>query len=400
MPGYITLLLVLIWGGLLGFYARDLRRSWREPVLRYPVVIFESDDWGAGPLDQVQALAGLRETLVQFKDETGRSPVATLGVILATADTQRIRETGCDKYFSINLSEPVFTPLREAMQQGVRQGVFALHLHGMEHYWPPALIQAAIKDESVREWLQSDGFHGTESLPSPLQTRWVDASVLPSNPLDAETMRTAIAEEMNLFGVCFNIRPRVAVATTFVWSEEVEAQWARMGIDVIVTPGSRYTCREATGKPGGVDKRMVNGELSKHGQIYLVRDVYFEPSLGHTPEKLLNDATTLVRLGRPCLVEMHRFNFMGSTEQRDANLRALEAALERLQHALPDVRFMTSLELADAIRTRTPALIQIQLIPRIRVWLRRIQQIRGFARLARISGLTLPLWMMGKAIGV
>jgi len=39
------------------------------------------------------------------------------------------------------------------------------------------------------------------------------------------------------------------------------------------------------------------------------------------------------------------------------------------------------------------------LIPRIRVWLRRIQQIRGFARLARISGLALPLWMTGKAVG-
>ena len=399
MPGYITLFLVLVWGGLLGFYARDLRRGWREPVLRYPVAIFESDDWGAGPLGQAKALTGLCETLVQFKDETGRPPVATLGIILATADTQRIRDTGCAEYFSVNLSEPVFTPLREAIQQGVRQGVFALHLHGMEHYWPAALMQAAEKDESVREWLQSDGFRGTESLPSPLQTRWVDANVLPSRPLAAEALHTAIAEEINLFGACFNIRPKVAVATTFVWTEEVETQWARMGIDVIVTPGARYTSREASGKPGGVDKFMVNGELSKNGQIYLVRDVYFEPSLGHTPEKLLNDAMRNMHLGRPCLVEMHRFNFMGPLQQRDASLHALETALEQLQKAFPDMRFMTSLELADAIRTRTPALMEMRLIPHMRVWLRRIQQIRGFATLARISGLTLPLWMMSKVVG-
>ena len=104
MLGYITLFLILIWGGLLGYYVRDLQRSWREPVLRYPVVIFESDDWGAGPLDQVIALKNLREILARFKDEMGRTPVATLGVILAIADTRRIRNAGCIEYFSVSLS--------------------------------------------------------------------------------------------------------------------------------------------------------------------------------------------------------------------------------------------------------------------------------------------------------
>lgn len=301
MLNCITLFLIVVWGGLLGFYARDLRRSWREPVLRYPVVIFESDDWGAGPLDQTKALADLREILVRFKDGMGRTPVATLGVILATADTRRIRDAGGAVYFSASLSATVYTPLREVMEEGVRQGVFALHLHGMEHYWPQTLMQAAVKDANVRDWLQSDGIPRTEFLPSPLQARWTDASVLPSRALESEALRAAITEEASLFVSCFNVRPRVAVATTFVWTEEVEAAWANAGVDVIITPGVRNTCRDATGKPGGEDKRMVNGELSKNGQMYLLRDVYFEPMLGHTPERLVNDARERARLGRPCL---------------------------------------------------------------------------------------------------
>lgn len=399
MPGYITLFLILVWGGLLAFYARDLRRSWREPVLRFPVVIFESDDWGAGPLDQAKALENLREILARFKDRMGRTPVATLGIILATADTQRIRNAGGVEYFSARLSEPLYAPLREVMNEGVRQGVFALHLHGMEHYWPQALMQAAAKDMSVRDWLQSDAIPGTESLPSPLQARWTDASVLPSRTLENEALHAAVTEEASLFATCFNLRPRVAVATTFVWTEEVEAAWAKEGIDVIITPGVRYTCRDATGKPGGVDKRMVNGDLSKSGQIYLVRDVYFEPMLGHAPERLVNDARERAHLGRPCLVEMHRFNFIGAEEKRDTSLRVLEAALEQLQHTFPEMRFMTSLELANAMRTKMPALVEAKLTPRIRIWLRRIEQIRGFAKLARISGLAVPLWMIGKAVG-
>lgn len=395
----ITLFLILVWGGLIVFYARDLRHSWREPVLRYPVVIFESDDWGAGPLDQAKALENLREILARFKDRMGRTPVATLGVILATADTRRIRNAGGAEYFAANLSIPLYAPLREVMEAGVRQGVFALHLHGMEHYWPQSLMQAAVKDASVRDWLQSAGIPATESLPSPLQARWTDASVLPSRALASAVLRTAITEETRQFGACFKIRPRVAVATTFVWTEEVEAAWANEGINVIITPGARYTCREATGKPGGVDKRMVNGELSTSGQIYLVRDVYFEPMLGHTPQRLVSDAREHVRLGRPCLVEMHRFNFIGATAKCDTSLRVLEAALELLQRAFPEMRFMASLELANAMRTKTPALVEAKLIPRFRIWLRRIEQIRGFAKLARITGLGVPLWMLGKALG-
>lgn len=399
MPGYITFFLVLVWGGLLGFYARDLCRSWHEPVLRYPVVIFESDDWGAGPLDQVKALENLREILARFKDRMGRTPVATLGIILATADTQRIRNAGGIEYFSAKLSEPVYAPLREVMNEGVRQGVFALQLHGMEHYWPQALMRAAAKDANVRDWLQSDGIPGTESLPSPLQARWTDASVLPSRALKSEALHAAVTEETSLFGTCFNARPCVAVATTFVWTEEVEAAWAKAGVDVIITPGVRYTCRDATGKPGGEDKRMVNGELSKNGQVYLVRDAYFEPVLGHTPERLVNDAKEHARLGRPCLVEMHRFNFIGTAEKCDTSFRVLEAALDQLQHTIPEIRFMTSLELADAMRTKMPALVETKPTPRIRVWLRRIEQIRGFAKLTKISGLAVPLWIIGKAVG-
>ncbi len=399
MLSNIALFLTLVWGGLLGFYARDLRRSWREPVLRFPVVIFESDDWGAGPLAQAKALENLREILTQFKDKVGRSPVMALGVILATADTRRIRDTGGTEYFSSNLLEPLYTPLREGIEAGMRQGVFSLHLHGMEHYWPQSLMRAAVKDTNVRDWLQGNNIPSTESLPSPLQARWTDASTLPSHALDSEALNAAVSEEASLFGTCFKIRPRVAVATTFVWTEEVETAWAKQGVDVIITPGARYTCRDSTGQPGGADKRMANGELSKSGQIYLVRDVYFEPMLGHSPEQLVSDARERTLLGRPCLVEMHRFNFIGTAEKCDSSLRVLESAMEQLRCTFPEIRFMTSLELADAMRTKMPALAETNLTPRIRIWLRRIERIRGFAKLTKISGLAIPLWMIGKAIG-
>jgi hypothetical protein len=96
---------------------------------------------------------------------------------------------------------------------------------------------------------------------------------------------------------------------------------------------------------------------------------------------------------------MHRFNFIGAEEKCNTSLHVLKNALERLQHAYPETRFMTSLELAEAMRTKIPALLEIKPIPKIRIWLRRIEKIRGFAKLSKISGLALPLWLIGKAIG-
>jgi hypothetical protein len=46
-------LLLLLWLGVLLAFAAPLAARWREPVFKYPVLMIESDDWGAGPLVMV-----------------------------------------------------------------------------------------------------------------------------------------------------------------------------------------------------------------------------------------------------------------------------------------------------------------------------------------------------------
>jgi hypothetical protein len=40
--------------------AAPVRAAWREPVLRHPVLIIESDDWGPGPAQQAKPSAAWR----------------------------------------------------------------------------------------------------------------------------------------------------------------------------------------------------------------------------------------------------------------------------------------------------------------------------------------------------
>ncbi len=192
------------------------------------------------------------------------------------------------------------------------------------HYWPPAVLAAAQSDASVRDWLTAPDPAATEDLPSPLQSRWVDASSLPSHALSPEAIRQAVAAEAAAYRAVFGNAPQVAVATTFVWNDAVEAAWAQAGVEVVITPGRRATCRNAAGQPACVDATMLTGERSLAGQTYLVRDVYFEPALGHAPQRLVDGLLARTRQGRACLVETHRFNFL---QALDASLDALETGL-------------------------------------------------------------------------
>lgn len=386
-------MLLVLWASVLLAFAGPLIARWREPVLKYPILIIESDDWGAGPLVQADALHRLSTLLQRVRDRSGRPALMTLGVVLEIPDGERIAAAGGTEYHAMRLADARFDAVRTAMTDGIEAGVFAPQLHGQCHYWPAALLAAAGTHPAVGDWLTSPEPASTEALPSPLQSRWVDASSLPSRPLDPADIQQAAAREAADYAAIFGHAPAAAVATTFVWNDAVEAGWATAGVDVVITPGHRATCRNAVGQPACVDSTMLTGEHSLTGQTYLVRDVYFEPALGHAPQRLVDGLLARARQGRACLAETHRFNFL---QALDASLATLEAGLNAALAACPNVRFLSPLELAHAIRTRNPDWIETRLLPRLAAWRARLDEVPRFRRVARLTGLALPLAWLGR----
>lgn len=384
---FVLILLVTIaavWAGIFAIYAATLMRIWREPVLRHPVVIFESDDWGAGPMDQVAALRRLREILGEIHDETQHPAVMTLGVVLGVADTDAIRQNGGDTYRRRDLTSSAQAAILEELRAGIAAGVFAPQLHGMEHYWPAALMRAAQHDARVRDWLGEQELR-TEALPDALQSRWVDGAELPSRPLGAVEVAAAVTEEITMFEKLFHQTPRVAVPNTFVWTAEVEQAWAAQGVCFVVTPGMRYTARDEQGKLVGDNVQLRNGQQGAAGIMYLVRDVYFEPARGHEPHRAVADIRARTRLGRPALIESHRFNYLGP--QAEASFASLQALLCLALEQLPGLRFMSTQALGEALLASDPELVEQGFAVRWAVWVRRSLILPRFGRLARLAGL-------------
>ncbi|KXX63323.1 hypothetical protein [Marichromatium gracile] len=392
----LVVLLLCGWCAILLVYRRRLLRLWREPMLAAPVLIIESDDWGPGPASHVAALERLVELLARHRDAWGRAAVMTIGAVLAIADTAAIRAGEISCYRRRRLCDSDGVAMREVLLAGRARGVLALQLHGMEHYWPQSLLTAARRDAEVRDWLETAAGSDTERLPSALQSRWTDVTTLPSRPLPEAEIRAAVAEEVACFETSFGTRPLVAVPPTFVWTEQVERAWAEAGVRVIITPGRRLTGRDRAGQPGGCDRDILNGERGAGGVRYLVRDLYFEPALGHRPERLCDELARHFALGRPALIETHRFNFTG--EQAETAYAALETLLEQARARWPGLRFMSAEALAAGQATGAEWLVGDR-ARRLEVWLRRAARIDRLRKLAWSSGLALPVWALLAVLG-
>jgi len=330
------------------FQRRVVAHYWREPMVAAPVLVIESDDWGPGFEGQTIALARLRDLLRSHRDCQGRPVVMTLGVLLAAPDRRVMRREGRQRYRCVTLADGRHEGLCEEMRKGEAEGVFSLQLHGHEHFWPPALMARAQVDETVGRWLVDPGEAEIYALPSYLQSRWVDTSTLPTSPLPStETMRAA-QTEVALYRDLFGVAPRVVVPPTFVWTQELEQIWAGLGVEVVVTPGTRYPAR---GKDGGLvsdGSILCNGQHLCNGMVAAVRNGYYEPRLGHDVEEALRSFAGNVRCARPTLLESHGFNYVG--EEGEAGLHGLARLLERLKERYPGIRFVSTLELMRELK--------------------------------------------------
>jgi hypothetical protein len=385
-------LLLAGWIGILLWYARPLVAFWREPALKVPVLILESDDWGPAPPDHAEMLSAIARLLAEYSDRRDHHPVMTLAVVLAIPEPG---QGASDTPRELTMADPRFRPVVEAMQAGVRDGVFQLQLHGRSHYWLPALVEAASTDPAVAGWLAGPDTWHTEALPAELQSRWEPRIGGKPFTISDEAARSAAEHDARLFHECFGTAATIAVPTRFDWYPALERGWAAAGVHTVVTPGRYDSHSGQFGDPASF-KRITNGMRSEHVG-YVVRDQYFEPFKGHTAEHGLRALETNTALGRPTLLETHRANFL-EPALRDASLSAIRALLEGALARFPDLRFLSTEELVRAMAARSGDLLDESLRGRLHAWLSRVRTLHRFWKLARLSGLALVLIRVEKLV--
>lgn len=99
------------------------------------------------------------------------------------------------------------------------------------------------------------------------------------------------------------------------------------------------------------------GETNSIGQIYLTRNIPFEPSKDkkyNWVSEALKRIEIAFKCGKPAVINTHRVNYIGYLElnNRTQNLYLLKVLLDEIIRKWPDVEFMSSDKLIDIIKNR------------------------------------------------
>ena len=385
-----------------------LKSTWREPYFADTPILIESDDWGPGADFQAGRLSKILSCLESHKDSVNRSAVITADIVLSAPDIEKIT-TAPDFAYHRKMLDEHYPEIYQAMLKGIKTGTFVPQLHGLEHLNSQALSRLCQQNDSrVADAVSDPNGWNWESLAPPLQGHYVDGSSLPSQSIKPENAQTIIALATQTFQMLFGNPSISTVAPCYLWNSEIESIWQSYGIRVIQTAGYRCDGIDENGKHHE-DKQLIRpGDKSDTGQIYLVRNVMYEPVDGrHNAETAYQEALSAFTQALPICISTHRYNYTRSEEDFQQSLTGLDKLLSAVTQTFSNTRFVSSPELGEQISSATavitnpfndtqwPPLKQLSGTKKIAPFLRRLYTRHPkLVLLSYLTGLIIPVWLI------
>jgi hypothetical protein len=342
------------------------------------IVVFESDDWGTvrtsskdsysallklgyevnkcpynrnDALESNDDLERLFEILLHFKDCKGNHPVITANNIVANPDFDKIRDAQFNEYFYEPFSQtlnryPHHDKVIEYYHEGIRQGIFRPQFHGREHVnvrrWLAALRSG---DSAALDAFNFGMFTLHKGGVSIGRKEYLD-SFGGSSKAEHETYDEILREGLSLFEDLWGYRSKSFIAPCYIWPMYVESVLSTLGVTLIQgTHVQRIPSGDQTLKVSR--KYHYTGQRNRLGQMYLVRNVFFEPSWNGAIDHVgacMREIDIAFRWKKPAVISSHRVNYIGSIckDNRDQGLRQLERLIAQVLKKYPDVEFLSS----------------------------------------------------------
>ena len=346
------------------------------------LVVFESDDWGSvrtrdldalnylkgknfetehsnfvryDSLESSEDLSRLFEVLTSVKDSKGRNAVFTPMTIVGNPDFSAIKENKFQEFVVEPFTEtakryPGSERVLDQYKQGMESGIWQPEYHGREHLnhlrWLRGL-KAGEKGLIAPFEVESFGF----DLVDGQQIRDHLAAYDPEFKSDIPLLEQSLVEGIDMFRSILGVGPRYFVASRSPEPKAFEQSLAKGGIKYL----TRYKLqRYPIGD--GTFRRELNwlGKRNRFDQIVITRNAGFEPS--DNPnfdwiDSCLNELQLAFQFKKPAVISSHRVNYIGRLSQSNQSdgLEKLEELLKRIVARWPEVEFVSSRELGEAI---------------------------------------------------
>lgn len=355
-----------------------LRNSFNQKRLKEKLVIIESDDWGSIRVSSKGALSNLKkkgypvsgcsfnkydglesdldleylfEVLASVKGANGNCAILTANNIVGNPDFEKIQQSNFTEYFF----EPFFETYKRYMQHsnvmnlyksGIENKVILPQFHGREHVnvfnWMSDLKKG---NKYAHDTFNNQMFSTYLGNGSSCRKEYLN-SMAYDNEESKKLVINSIIEGLDLFEAIWGFRSETIIAPCYEWNPDIEETFNNLGIKLI--QGGR-----AQIVPFANGNKIINhynGKRNDLGQIYVVRNIQFEPATNFQKD-WVNDSLCSISNSflwkQPAIISSHRLNYIGWLNQknRDFGLKTLSDLLKQIVRRWPDVNFISSNQL-------------------------------------------------------
>lgn len=353
--------------------------SWKS---KKKIVVFESDDWGMTRMPSIESykrllnkgyplkecpysqndaletnsdVEHLLNLLNQHKNEKNRQPIFTLNNVIANPDFLKIKESGYSTYFRESFidtykktekSEKVYSILK----QGIDDGLVYPQYHATEHLSINRWMNALQKGDKIAIDAFNEGMYTIYSgVPTTCHKEFLDTFGLQHNQ-EIATFESIINYGLNYFEKAWGFKSKSFIAPCYIWPTFIEKFLHDNGVEYI--QGTRVQRNAVNDKRIITKKYHFTGQTNNFSQVYLVRNVTFEPSLySNSVNSALKEIEFAFKFNSPAIISSHRVNYIGrlNEKNRKNGLEKLNSLLVQILKKWPNVEFMTTTELGKLI---------------------------------------------------
>lgn len=345
------------------------------------IIVIESDDWGSirmpsrkvyrallsggipvdrSPYCKYDSLASeddllsMFDVLRNYRDSDGRHPAVTANCVVANPDFEKIKKSKFCEYYYEPISDtflryPEHGNCLKIWKEGIDDNIFLPQSHGREHLNVPLWLSLLQNNNSIFRTAFENEMWGLsrdviKGMPVSIQ-----AAFDTKRRGEMNEHKKIIISALDLFEKLFQYRSESFIANNFIWHPDIEEAMNVKGIHYL--QGMKYQKLPLMNHKKHHLIRHFLGEKNSFGQIYLIRNCQFEPSL--KPENYDNVGECIKSISnaffwnKPAIISSHRINFVGflNEKNRKKNLAELNELLSSIIKRWPDVKFLTTVDL-------------------------------------------------------
>jgi hypothetical protein len=349
-------------------------------------LVIESDDWGAirmpskkvynrliehhipvdklhidklDSLESEEDLKALFGVLEKFKDKDGNSAVLTAFHVVANPNFEKIEASHRKEYHYETILETYARHehtknVPGLIKEGMTKGIYIPQFHGREHIHVKRYMEA-INSDSVKEQIAFENKAIVSSM-STVCKKTYDLDYFKGfnydNINELKDIEAIHRDGLQIFKGIFGMPSVTFMAQGSVWGDHILPMLNEEGVKLI---SGQQSVPAQSGKFKTVDKKW--GSKNDFGQVHWRRNCQFEPARNQDfnwVNKCLAEIEIAFRWDKPAVISAHRENFIGSIfeDNRDQSLDKLEQLIEEVLKKWPDVKFISSAQLAEILTSK------------------------------------------------